>query len=95
MPRKTNNKIKKSHLIICEGRDEQEFLIAYLNSREILDDPIFSNEIQVIDFGGNENLPNFLSVLKRMEDFEKVESLLVIRDAETFYDRGYKALITH
>lgn len=28
MPRKTNTKIMKRHLILREGRDEQEFLIA-------------------------------------------------------------------
>ena len=27
MPRKTNNKILKEHLILCEGREEQEVLI--------------------------------------------------------------------
>lgn len=83
MPRKTNTKILKEKLILCEGRDEQEFLIQYLNSAALSDEPGFSNDIQVIDFGGNSELTRKLAVLKNMEGFDKVTSLLVIRDAET------------
>lgn len=83
MPRKTNTKILKKHLIICEGRDEQEFLIQYLNSAALSDIPAFSNDIQVIDFGGNSELAQKLAVLKNMENFENALSLLIIRDAET------------
>ena len=56
MPRKTNTQILKSNLILCEGRDEQEFLIQYLNSTALSNTPEFSNDIQVIDFGGNSEL---------------------------------------
>lgn len=83
MPRKTNTKIWKEKLILCEGRDEQEFLIGYLNSRALSDVPGFSNDFQVIDFGGNSELVQRLAILKNMSDFEKVTSLLVIRDAES------------
>ena len=83
MPRKTNTQIFKSNLIICEGRDEQEFLIKYLNSGVLSTVPGFSNDIQVIDFGGNSELAQKLAVLKNMENFDKLTSLLVIRDAET------------
>ena len=83
MPRKTNTKILKENLIFCEGRDEQEFLIQYLNSTALSREPFFSNDIQVIDFGGNSELAKKLAVLKNMDGFEKVTSLLIIRDAET------------
>lgn len=83
MPRKTNTQIFKSNLIICEGRDEQEFLIKYLNSDALSPIPGFSNDIQVIDFGGNSELAQKLAVLKNMENFDQLTSLLVIRDAET------------
>lgn len=83
MPRKTNTQILKSNLILCEGRDEQEFLIQYLNSVALADTPGFSNDIQVIDFGGNSELAKKLEILKNMADFDKLTSLLVIRDAET------------
>lgn len=83
MPRKTNTQILKSNLILCEGRDEQEFLIQYLNSATLADTPGFSNDIQVIDFGGNSELAKKLEILKNMANFDKLTSLLVIRDAET------------
>lgn len=82
MARKTNNKIRKQHLILCEGRDAEEFLIAYLNSDALSDIPSFSNDFQVMDFGGNENLSNYIELLKNMEGFEQVKTILIIRDAE-------------
>ena len=82
MARKTNNKIRTKHLILCEGRDAEEVLITYLNSEALSDTPSFSNDFQVMDFGGNSDLTNFIKALKNMEGFDKVESILVIRDAE-------------
>lgn len=82
MARRTNNKIRTKHLILCEGRDAEEMLIKYLNSSALTDVPEFSKDFQVMDFGGNENLTNHISALKNMEGFDSVESLLVIRDAE-------------
>lgn len=82
MPRKTNKEIVKEHLILCEGRDAQEFLIAFLNSKALAENPAFSNDIQVMDFGGNEQLAGYLSILKNMEGFQKVKSILIVRDAE-------------
>lgn len=83
MPRKTNNKILKEHLILCEGRDAQEFLIQFLESDALSFLPGFSNDIQVMDFGGNSELPRYLTILKNMDGFEAIRSLLVVRDAET------------
>lgn len=88
MPRKTNKKIEKNHLIICEGRDEQEFLISYLNSPALANIPAFSEDIQVIDFGGNSDLSAYLQLLRNAENFEKVKSLLIIRDAEGNAERA-------
>ena len=50
------DRIKKDKLIICEGRDEENFLIAWLNSDELSNEPGFSNKIQVLDFAGNSDL---------------------------------------
>ena len=54
-------RIIKEHLIICEGRDAFEFLIAFLNSPTLQYDKRFSNDIQVFDFGGNEQLEKYLT----------------------------------
>lgn len=83
MPRTTNTTIQKLHLILCEGRDEQEFLIKYLNSAALAYISEFSHDIQVIDFGGNSELACKLAILKNMENFDQLKSLLIIRDAET------------
>ena len=82
MARSTNKRIVKEHLILCEGRDAEEFLISYLNSNALSEKPFFSNDIQVMDFGGNENLLNYLLLLKNMDGFSSVQSILIIRDAE-------------
>lgn len=82
MSRRTNDKIRKEHLILCEGRDAEEFLIAFLNSKALAETPAFSNDIQVMDFGGNEQLEDRISILKNMEGFELVKSIVIIRDAE-------------
>jgi len=75
-------KICKSYLILCEGRDAEGFLINYLNSKALKFDKRFSDEIQVFDFGGNDDLKVFLSNITKVDGFENVTSLLIIRDAE-------------
>lgn len=65
MARRTNTRIWKPHIILCEGRDAEEFLIAYLNSSALSDIPSFSTDIQVMDFGGNSELSSFFLMLKK------------------------------
>ena len=77
-----NTRIEKGHLILCEGRDELFFLIAYLNSAHLSATPGFSEDIQVLDFGGNSDLLEQLKVLKVTPGFDEVKTLLIVRDAE-------------
>ena len=77
-----NTRIEKGHLILCEGRDELFFLIAYLNSAYLSVTPGFSEDIQVMDFGGNSDLLEQLKVLKVTPGFDEVKTLLIVRDAE-------------
>ena len=74
--------IVKPYLLLCEGRDAEGFLMHYLNSNELAQDQRLSNEIQVLDFGGNDDLGSFLMNLKNMDKFDQVTSLAIIRDAE-------------
>lgn len=76
-------RIVKTYLVLCEGVDTQNFLIRYLNSEALKNDLRFSNEIQTFDFGGIDQLDNFISRLKNMENFENVSRLLILRDAGT------------
>lgn len=81
-------KIVKPYLLLCEGRDAEGFLINYLESEALAKDQRFSNEIQVLDFGGNENLSNFLMSLKNMDKFDQVTNLAIIRDAEKDFSKA-------
>lgn len=77
-----NQKIKKKYLILCEGKDAQLFLISYLNSEFLKKNRKFSEDIQVLDFGGNIQLHGYLKVLSGTDGFDDVNRLLVVRDAE-------------
>ena len=77
-----NESIIKRHLILCEGIDEYYFLISMLNNPTWKDKKFFSSEIQVINFGGNEELAQQLQVLTRSHGFDDLSSLLIMRDAE-------------
>lgn len=80
--------IKKKYLILCEGKDTENFIIEYLNSDALKDDKRFGLDIQTFDFGGINDLTVFLSNLKNMEGFVDVYSILVIRDSETDVERA-------
>lgn len=86
MPRKEEKSfpriIRKKHLILCEGKDAWKFLVRYLNSPALQENPFFSENIEVLDFGGNEELSGKLTALKGIDGYSDVVSLLVIRDAE-------------
>ncbi|MGN1405514.1 MAG: DUF3226 domain-containing protein [Erysipelotrichaceae bacterium] len=75
-------KIVKQNLILCEGVDELYFLIAYLNNVSTEKSDLFKENIQVMDFGGIKDLKSFLMLLKNMEQYENVKSIMIIRDAE-------------
>ena len=83
-------RIKKPYLLLCEGRDAEGFLINYLNSSALHEDQRFSEEIQVLNFGGNDDLRNFLMNLKNMDKFDRVTSMGIIRDAERDYEKACK-----
>ena len=74
--------ICRRYLILCEGKDTEQFLIYYLNSKVLKSDARYSSDIQTFDFGGIDGLALFISNLQNMEHFEEVERILVIRDAE-------------
>ena len=79
---------------MCEGRDAEMFLIHYLESKALAKEPKFANEIQVLDFGGNDELRNFLVTLQNMDGFERVKSIAVIRDAESDFSKACREVTT-
>lgn len=77
-----SKEITHPHLIICEGVDAKYFMIWFINSKELRYEPRFSQGIQVEDFGGITDLGDYLSMLKDVKGFNKLRSLLIVRDAE-------------
>lgn len=82
------SKIEKEYLILCEGIDEYYFFVALLNSNEFSDDLRFANEIQVMNFGGNSELTNFLGILSAMDGFSKLKAIMIVRDAERDWSKA-------
>lgn len=80
------NRIVRNYIILCEGVDTMNFLLYYLNSKELKDDERFSNDIQLLSFGGINELPLYIANLKSMEGFDSLKSILIVRDAETDVD---------
>ena len=86
------DRIKKSKLILCEGRDEENFLISWLNSDELSNEPGFSSEIQVLNFEGNSDLSRQLEKYRKMDGFDSLTHLMIIRDAEQDSDGAVKSI---
>jgi len=69
--------LKRNKVILVEGIDAYFFCIWALEAYKVED-------VQVIDFGGNEQLNEFLVLFKNfLPGSENVEKLLILRDAET------------
>ena len=75
-----NKEIKTDHLILCEGRDEQLFLIHFLNYMKQSDESY--GAFWVEDFGGITELKDELIQLRLMPHFSRLKSIVIIRDAE-------------
>lgn len=82
------------HLILCEGKDEFNFLIYYLNSEALSDHPEYSQSIQVEDFGGNEELSTKLVLWTKAPGFEHLKTLLIIRDAEQNAELAVNSIVS-
>jgi hypothetical protein len=65
--------IKRNRLILAEGKDDCLFLKFLLKERD---------DIQIINFRGNNKLTATIEALKGIEGFDGVKSILVFRDSE-------------
>ena len=69
--------ITHKKLLLAEGRDAELFLVwAGRHFR-------YERDFQVMDFGGIKELTNFLKLLANDESFDDVETIVIVRDAET------------
>ncbi len=71
------NEIKQSRLLVVEGDDGRVFLEAMLGHLAL------PHSIQVMSFGGNQELAKYLRTLTLSPRFATVESVGIVRDAET------------
>lgn len=69
-------------MILCEGRDEERFLIEYLNHLKN-NVKTFQDCCNVINFGGIKDLNVTLSLLSKAAYFDNMKSFLIVRDAES------------
>ncbi len=68
--------IYEEKLLLAEGVDVHRFLIYACKAYQ-------KSDIQVISFGGNNELRTFLEALRNLEGFSRVKTLVIARDAET------------
>ena len=67
--------IKKSKLLLVEGKDEENFFKFLLENKGIED-------IQIKGIGGKDQFRNLFKEIKRTPDFDDLKSLAVIHDAD-------------
>ena len=84
--------IVKNYIILCEGVDTVNFLLYYLCSKQLDYDPRFANDIQLFNFGGIADLNLFIRNLMSIENFDKVNTILIVRDAETDVDKAVSSV---
>ena len=75
MPSKKLIEIKQEKLILAEGADACYFFIWAYHA-------FGAHDIQVVDFGGINDLGDFLKTLKELHDYDKARSIIIVRDAE-------------
>lgn len=78
------NKIEilKTKLILAEGRDAKEFLIWAL-------DAYVMDGIQVMDFGGINDLAKFIKTLTKIDKYDEVTSIIIMKNSLMSTNQNY------
>lgn len=69
------------HLILCEGNDDYGFLNSYIQSSAFAENDM--HEVQVMKVDGIPKMRSALLALCNSDGFSQLQSLLLIRDADT------------
>ncbi|NEQ73723.1 MAG: hypothetical protein F6K23_12080 [Okeania sp. SIO2C9] len=77
--------IEKSKLIIGEGKEDVIFFSQLIEYLEI-------NDIQVIDYGGKDELNKYLKTLPKIPGFSNLRFLGITRDADKSFDYASKSI---
>lgn len=78
-------KIEKEKIILAEGMDVKMFCIWAYQAYNL-------ENIEVHDFGGISKLTNYLNILTLSPGFDKVKTIVVVRDAETDAEGAIKSI---
>jgi hypothetical protein len=85
MPPKKLIKIEKEKILLAEGADAYYFFIWACQAFD-------ASDIQVMDFGGIDNLGPYLKTLKEISGYEDVKTIAIVRDAESNPDGAVKSI---
>lgn len=77
--------IKEKKLLLVEGADAYYFTVWACQAFN-------TTGIQVLDFGGISELSTYLSMLKELPNYEKVETIVIARDAENNPDSATQSI---
>ena len=77
--------IKSAIQLIVEGNDQRNFFEAFTSHLSI-------TNVQIQDFGGVSQLRDFLEGLVSATGFQTVQSLGIVRDAETSSERAFQSV---
>ena len=78
-------RIESNIQLLVEGNDPRNFFEAF--TRHLL-----FRDVQIHDFGGVNDLQNFLSAFIKMPGFDSVRSLGIVRDAETSAGAAFQSV---
>lgn len=79
--------IKKTKLLVVEGMEEVRFFNALLKHMGI-------DSIQVEETQGTPNLPNFIKTLPKVPNYETIEAIAVIRDADADPQSAFQSIVS-
>ena len=83
MPRA--EEIKSAIQLLVEGKDPRNFFEAFIEHLSLAN-------IQIQNFGGVSELSSFLRALVNAPDFQTVQSIGIVRDAETSAERAFQSV---
>ena len=92
MEKKIKFKSEYPYVIVCEGKDEYSFLIAYLTHLEQNEKERFVDCHNVVDFGGINDINKLLNDIKQFPKYDDMKGFFIVRDAEGDANAAIKSL---
>ena len=88
--RKNKKEFTEPNVVLCEGADATYFIISYLEYLRGKEEGF--KPFVAFDFGGIDELSNFLSEIKMYPNFDIVKSILILRDSELSFDSSVQSI---